>query len=99
MMGSACWLMAVEAPSNGTPQQPQQPQHTMSCGGSLAVLGIGAVTTGAAVAGLIYAPELEPEIYEGIEGALTIQHLSIPAVAPVMVLVEGAKASWQNCHH
>lgn len=88
------------APNNGPkPQQAQQPQNTMSCGGSLAVLGIGVVTTGAAVAGLIYAPELEPEIYEGIGGMIMIQHLSVPAMAPLMVLVEGAQASWQNCHH
>ena len=97
------WACVRTAPNNGTPQQPQQQPKSklfgLSCGGSLATLGVGVLTTGAAVAGLIYAPELEPEIYEGLEGMITIQHLSVPAVAPVSLLVTGAVASWQNCHN
>ena len=69
----------------------------MTCGMSLSVLGIGAGTTGAAVATLVYAPELEPEIYEGAEGLLNLSHLLVPATAPLLILREGAIDAWQNC--
>ncbi|HEV2424664.1 MAG TPA: RHS repeat-associated core domain-containing protein [Terriglobia bacterium] len=95
---SAPRIGPAPVPQNSGQQQKRQPQYKMSCGGSLAVLGIGAVTTGALVAGLFYAPELEPEIYNGIEGVLTIQHLSLLLGAPTAVLGEGAIATWQNCH-
>jgi hypothetical protein len=85
------------------PRIQQQPRgktnlYGLSCGGSLTALGVGAIATGAAIAALIYAPELEPEIYEGLEGLLTSQHLSIPTLAPLSALAIGSEASWQNCH-
>jgi RHS repeat-associated protein len=91
--------------NNGEAQQPQQskqaqpnPPQQMTCGGSLTVLGIGLGTTAAAGIGLVYAPELEPEIYEGAEGLLTLMHLLVPTTAPLLVLREGAVLAWQNCH-
>lgn len=89
-------------PANNGLHQPQKqtqqpPQHAMSCGAALGVLGIGAVTTGAVIAGAIYLPELDPEIYAGLEGVINIMHLSIVPVAPLLVLSEGVKASLQNC--
>jgi RHS repeat-associated protein len=89
---------ADPAPTDPTTAPATQNIFGLSCGGSLVTLGVGVLTTGATAAALIYLPEAEPEIYEGLEGLLTIQHLSVPAAAPVTVLVLGAEASWQNCH-
>ena len=92
--------IASNAPNNNQQQKTQQPQTQkgVSCGSSLVVLGIGAVFTAGGVVALVYAPELAPEIYEGAEGAMTMLHLIVPVVSPVLVLSQGAQMSWNNCH-
>ena len=87
------------APNNGTPQQPQQPQHFWQkpgCGSALGKFGVGlagsALTTGAVVAAFVVGPE---ELV-GFEGVMTVIHIAPVGVPGFALTAQGAYQTYEN---
>lgn len=82
-------------------QQPaQEAQHFWKkpgCSEALGELGIGLTGTAITVGAIVASAYLGPEIFEGVEGLMTISHLS-PVGAPGLVLtVQGGAGVVQKC--
>lgn len=78
-----------------------QPKHFWQkpgCGQAVGEVTVGVVGSVFTIGTLFYAPELEPEIYEGAEGLLTLSHV-VPVAAPGSVLlISGVVGIFDNCN-